>query len=150
MTSKQSFRLIGGCAAGALLITQFFQPNRPAPAIEKPGAGYAAIAPDSQVVALLKRSCGDCHSNDTVWPWYARISPVSYLVVRDVTRGRRHLNFSAVASLSDHQMGEIYDVINLREMPPKAYTFMHPEAKLSPADSDLLKKWALGELPAEK
>lgn len=150
MTSKQIFRLVGGCAICALAFAQFFQPYWPAPAIAQPGAGYQAVAPDQRVVSLLKRSCGDCHSNDTVWPWYARISPVSHMVVNDVTRGRRQLNFSTVTTLSDDQMGEIHDAINFGEMPPKAYTFMHPGAKLSPADAALLKLWALGELPPEK
>ena len=149
MTSKQVFRLLGGCAAGAFLVAQFFQPYWPAPAIAQPGAGYQAVASDQRVVALLKSACGDCHSNDTVWPWYARISPVSHLVVNDVTRGRRQLNFSTVTSLSEDQMGEIHDAVNFGDMPPKAYTFIHPGAKLSPADAKLLKQWALGELPAQ-
>jgi hypothetical protein len=149
MTSKSVFKLLGGCAVTAFLVAQLFQPNRPAPALAKPGAGYGAVAPDERVASVLKRSCGDCHSNETTWPWYARISPVSWLVVGDVQRGRRQLNFSTASSLSDDQLGELHDVIKFGDMPPKAYTFMHPGAKLTDAEAALLKQWALGELPAK-
>lgn len=149
MTSNQIFRILGGCAVSALFVAQLFQPTRPGHALVKDGAGYPAVAPDERVAQLLKRSCGDCHSNDTVWPWYARISPVSWMIAGDVERGRRQLNLSTASILSDDQLGEIHDAIAFGNMPPKAYTFMHPEAKLTPAEAALLKQWALGELPAK-
>ena len=148
MTSNQIFRILGGCAVGALLVAQFFQPTRPTPPAPPSGAGYAAIAPDARVQDILKRACADCHSNETSWPWYARISPVSWMVAGDVERGRRQLNFSTARDLSDDQLGEIHDVVSFGDMPPKAYTLMHPEAKLTAAETALLKQWALGELPA--
>lgn len=150
MTSKQLFRILGGAVAGVAIAAQFFQPEIPAPPHPKPGAGYDAVISDARVTAILKRACGDCHSNETVWPWYSRISPVSHMVANDVVRGRRQLNFSTVRSLSEDQMGEIHDAVNFGDMPPKAYTLMHPEAKLSSADTALLKQWTLGELPAQK
>jgi hypothetical protein len=150
MSSKQILRILGGVAVGVAIIAQFIQPEIPAPPGPKPGAGYDAVVPDARVKAILKRACADCHSNETAWPWYSRISPVSHMVANDVIRGRRQLNFSTATSLSDDQLGEIHDAIKFGEMPPKAYTFMHPEAKLSPAEADLLKQWALGELPAQK
>ncbi len=149
MTSTQLFRILGGCAVGAVLVAQFFQPERPAAPAPKSRAGYDAVAPDLRVSAVLRNSCGDCHSNDTRWPWYSRISPLSWLIASDVARGRRQLNFSTASSLSDDQMGEIYDVINFGDMPPKSYTFMHPDAKLTAEETALLKQWALGELPAK-
>lgn len=148
MTSNQVFRILGGCAVGALLVAQFFQPPRPTPPTPATGAGYAAVAPDPRVQALLKRACADCHSNETRWPWYARISPVSWMVAGDVERGLRQLNLSTARVLSDDQLGEIHDVVNFGDMPPKAYTFMHPEAKLTPQEAALLRQWALGELPS--
>jgi len=150
MTSNQLLRILGAAVACAVVVAQFFQPDIPAPTAPKPGAGYDTVVTDARVKAILKRACADCHSNDTAWPWYSRISPVSHMVANDVVRGRRQLNFSTVTSLSEDQMGEIHDAINFGEMPPKAYTFMHPGAKLSPADAALLKQWALGELPPEK
>src|SRR5689334_11681349 len=59
------------------------------------GAAFRTTRPGGDpAVAVLDRSCRDCHSNDTVWPWYSRLAPVSWLLYRDVTEGRRHLNLS--------------------------------------------------------
>ncbi len=148
MTSTRMFRILGGCAVGALLVVQFFQPPRPTSPLPASGAGFDAVAPDPRVQTILKRACAACHSNETRWPWYARISPVSWMIAGDVERGRRQLNLSTARDLSDDRLGEIHDVINFGDMPPKAYTFMHPEAKLTAAETALLKQWALGELPS--
>ena len=107
MTANRLFRILGAAAVGAVIVAQFIQPEIPAPPQPKPGAGYGAAVSDARVKAILVRSCADCHSNDTVWPWYSRISPVSHMVASDVIRGRRQLNFSTVTSLSEDQMGEI-------------------------------------------
>src|SRR6478672_7737844 len=48
----------------------------------------------ADVKAVLRRACYDCHSNETVWPWYSHVAPVSWLVADDVNKGRRHWNFS--------------------------------------------------------
>src|SRR5690242_8962779 len=60
-------------------------------------------APDS-VRVVLRRACYDCHSNETVWPWYSRIAPVSWLLARDVHQGRRELNFSTWNRLTDQRL----------------------------------------------
>jgi hypothetical protein len=57
-----------------------------------PATGSVAAPPE--VMSILRRSCYDCHSNETIWPWYSRVAPVSWLVARDVHEGRRHVNFS--------------------------------------------------------
>ena len=104
-------------------------------------------APDD-VKAVLHRACWDCHSNQTVWPWYSRVAPVSFLVYRDVVEGRKHLNFSEWDKLNDkrraHKQKEVGEQVQEGEMPPWFYTPMHPDAKLSDADKALLEKWAEG------
>ncbi len=89
---------------------------------------------------LAKRACFDCHSNETVWPWYSNIAPVSWLIQRDTDEGRRHLNFSEwqVAGSRIREVGEIYGVILEGEMPPFQYLPMHPEARLSAAEKQAL------------
>ncbi len=79
---------------------------------------------------LAESACFNCHSNETEWPWYSKIAPVSWLTSHDVTDGREHLNFS---DWSQHHAGinEITEVINSGEMPPWYYTINHPEARLS-------------------
>jgi hypothetical protein len=98
------------------------------------------------VKAILKASCYDCHSNETVWPWYSRVAPVSWLVARDVGAGRRHLNFSdwgtydadrrrIAARRAVKEIGE-------GEMPPWFYVIKHAEGKLTPEKRAVLEAWA--------
>ncbi len=90
-----------------------------------------------QTRELAARACFDCHSNQTVWPWYSNIAPVSWLVQRDVDQGRRRLNFS---EWNQPQRGgrEAARIIQRGEMPQWFYVIMHPTAKLSPNDTQLL------------
>jgi mono/diheme cytochrome c family protein len=83
--------------------------------------------------ALAKRACFDCHSNETAWPGYARVAPVSWLVRHDVDEGRRELNFSdwTDGSREGERPEEIRKAIEEGEMPPLAYRLLHPEARLT-------------------
>lgn len=98
------------------------------------------------IAAILKRSCYNCHANTTVWPWYSRVAPVSFLLAYDVNHGREHLNFSTwdVYDRNDivHIAEEIEEVILAEEMPPWFYVALHSEAKLSAADREALVAWA--------
>ncbi len=91
-----------------------------------------------QTRELAKRACFDCHSNETVWPWYSKIAPVSWLVYRDVVEGRRRLNFSEWNNSYIRDSGEIVSVVNEGEMPPFQYLPMHPNAWLSTAEKTQL------------
>jgi cytochrome c551/c552 len=90
-----------------------------------------------QTRALAKDACFDCHSNETVWPWYSKIAPSSWLLVRDVDEGRRRLNFSEWGQ-GEAEIGEIANVVNEGEMPPWYFTLMHPKAKLSDSEKQML------------
>ncbi|MEQ1760470.1 MAG: heme-binding domain-containing protein [Vicinamibacterales bacterium] len=98
------------------------------------------------IAATLRRACFDCHSNETVWPWYSRVAPASWLVARDVHEGRQHLNFSTWTSLnsSDRRKiaGEIAEEVEKGAMPPGIYTPLHPEARLSLQDISAVVAWA--------
>ena len=109
-----------------------------------------------QTRALVKRACFDCHSNETVWPWYSNIAPISWLVYRDVSEGREHINFSegdmrpsmpeGEGGGEQHQHGPevIREVLESGEMPPVPYLLLHPEARLSDEEILLL----IEKLPA--
>ena len=90
-----------------------------------------------QTRAMVKRVCFDCHSNETVWPFYARIAPSSWLVTRDVVQARNAMNFSEWDTKS-LEVDEISQVINEGEMPPGQYLLLHPEARLSEAEKQQL------------
>ena len=114
------------------------------------------IAAPPQVESILRRGCYDCHSNETRWPWYARVAPVSWLVIRDVNRGRKHINFSTWDKYSDDPETVIRKLNNISKfshngsMPLWYYLPEHSEARLSDADRKVLEKWASEAIAVEK
>jgi hypothetical protein len=105
------------------------------------------MKPPQPVSAILDRACLDCHSNETKWPWYSNIAPVSWLVRSHVDEGRKHLNLSewlkpdetAFSSWSD--LEGVCTSVRDGNMPLPYYDWLHPEAKLSPADRQALCAW---------
>ncbi len=127
--------------AGALLVVAQLVPvSRTNPPVEQD------VAAPAEVDAILRRACYDCHSNETVWPWYSRIAPVSWLVAHDTNEGRAHLNFSTWNRLSipeRHEvLDELLDEVESGGMPLPIYLPLHPEARLSDADKAVLLAWA--------
>jgi mono/diheme cytochrome c family protein len=90
-----------------------------------------------QARQLARRACFNCHSNETTWPWYSNIAPVSWLTQRDVNGGRSHLNFSEWNKTQRHA-GHVVEEIQTGDMPPWFYLPMHPEAKLTPEEKAAL------------
>ncbi len=86
--------------------------------------------------AMTKRACYDCHSNETVWPWYTHVAPVSWLVYWDVQEGRKELNFSEWQDgrREGEKESEIREQIAKGEMPPLLYRLIHTEARLTGED----------------
>lgn len=106
----------------------------------------AELSASAELKALLKRACYDCHSNETVWPWYARIAPISWWIGSDVKEGRRDLNFSTwnlySPSRKARKLKETREQIEKGKMPLWYYVLIHPDAKLSAGDQELILKWA--------
>ncbi len=98
----------------------------------------------AQTQTLAQRACFDCHSNQTVWPWYSNIAPISWLIQRDVDEGRRVFNFDDWGSSPRSQRilssggSELTNVILSDRMPPFYYTFIHPSAILNMVEKDQL------------
>ena len=80
---------------------------------------------------LFSRACADCHSNETVWPWYSSIAPVSWLIQNDVNEGRKHFNVSIWGVLKTNKGNEAAEEVKRGEMPLWFYLIPHPEARLS-------------------
>ena len=85
---------------------------------------------------LAQRACFDCHSNETVWPWYSNVAPMSWLVQRDVDEGREKLNFSEWGRFDE--IDEIAEVVMEGEMPPAQFLITHPEARLTQTEKQAL------------
>lgn len=101
-----------------------------------------AVRPE--VHAILQRACKDCHSNDTDWPWYSRVAPMSWMLARHVEQGREKLNFSewGFARRSANEIAEICDAVSNNSMPLPGYLLVHGEARLSPQDVNVICSWA--------
>jgi len=104
---------------------------------------------DPKVLSLLARSCGDCHSERTVYPWYSYVAPVSWLVQSDVARGRRHLNLSRWSDYPlarrERSLSEIANQVKDGDMPLPYYTLIHRNATLSAADASAIFQWTQTE-----
>ncbi len=124
----------------ALVAMQFIPIER-----SNPSSGGQFAAPP-EVETTLRRACYDCHSNETHWPWYAGVAPISFFVWRDVAAGRKELNFSTWYSYDTRRKGrklkEIVKEVKAADMPPWYYVPVHPDAKLSNTDRDAIIKWA--------
>lgn len=97
-----------------------------------------------QTEAIARRACYDCHSDETVWPWYSNIAPGSWLIQLDVDAGRRRLNFSDKSRVFS---GELIGNIQEGEMPPIQYLLLHPNARLNQADKNTLIQGVQKSIP---
>lgn len=104
---------------------------------------------DSRVRLALERSCRDCHSDATRYPWYSYIPPVSWLIASDVSRGRKHLNFSEWSEYSiirrERALSEIANQVKDGDMPISPYLLIHPDARLSARDTEAIFQWTQAE-----
>lgn len=97
---------------------------------------------------ILRKACYDCHSNETVYPWYSHIQPLGWWLRHHIEEGREHLNFSEFSgpriAVQNHKFEEIIETVKEGEMPLKSYTWlgMHPEARLTQEDRVRITSWA--------
>lgn len=131
-----------------LIIVVLIQLYRPEKNIstETPIADFLTLtSANDEISTLIKNSCYDCHSNNTKYPWYAEIAPISWWISGHVDHGKEELNFSEWSSYSEkkmkHKLKEIVEVLEEKEMPLESYIPMHPEAKLSDDQIQQLITW---------
>lgn len=137
-TRRWSPRRLGAWALGALLVlllaiqlVPYGRDHTNPPVVAEP----AWDSPETR--ALFVRACADCHSNQTVWPWYSNIAPVSWLVAHDVKEGRTKFNVSMWGQ-QRNEGDEAAKTVREGEMPMKIYLPTHPEARLTPAEREQL------------
>src|SRR5208282_2068527 len=130
--------------AGGLLAVQFVPVQRTNPPVK------SDVSAPPGIEATLRRACYDCHSNETRWPWYSRVAPISWLAQREVELGRKEINFS--------EWGEYYPATRKRKlqwmdrairqeaMPPWSYRIVHPDARITQEDRAALERWIDSEI----
>jgi hypothetical protein len=139
---KKNLTWILASALALFAALQLFNPSRSNPPVKTDF--IAAASPPTSVTASIRAACYDCHSHETVWPLYARIAPVSWLIASDVNEGRKHLNFSdwpVDTARAAKNLDRMNEVVDYREMPPKKYTLLHAEARLSEAQRKAVLDW---------
>ncbi len=134
--------VVSGVLAAAIFLALQFVPLE-FPRDNPPAT--ATISGPPEVVDLLRRSCFDCHSNETRWRWYAYVAPLSWKVTVDVAAGRSRLNLSEWENLRDpfkrRNARQMVERIEKGEMPMQSYAWMHREAQVNEQDLDLLRAW---------
>ncbi|HSP16890.1 MAG TPA: heme-binding domain-containing protein [Thermoanaerobaculia bacterium] len=128
------------------MVIQVVRPDLTNPPVN-PRNAIQNVPPNVQ--AILQRSCYDCHSSQTRWPWYAQVAPLSWLLKHDVDEGRQELSFSEFATYSPkkaaRKMQKACEEVKGGDMPLMQYLPLHPDARLSDADRQTLCTWATAE-----
>ena len=139
-SAKRIVKLVVKLLVAILIVIQFVPVERTNPPV------VSDVVAPPEVRTVLRRACYDCHSNETHWPWYSRVAPASWLVARDVRKGRAELNFSTWDQLPPRRqsklMHEVGEETASGKMPPWFYLPAHPEARLTPQDVAVLQSWA--------
>lgn len=127
------------------VVIQFFGIDKNNPQFDPNMDLITMEKPPMEIEKILKSTCYDCHSNETVWPWYSNIAPVSWMLKDHVEDGRHHLNFSnwGKMKLNDRafKIEDIIEEMEDGEMPIPGYDLLHPDAKLSDDQKESLFKW---------
>jgi hypothetical protein len=128
-----------------LVVAQFVPVRHDNPPFEAAKTIFAVEKMPANVRAALHRSCMDCHSNETHWPWYSHVAPVSWMVASDVHEARRKMNFSQWADYPakkrDHELEELCDEVSGGDMPDTKYTLIHRNARLTQQEHEAICTW---------
>ncbi len=131
------------------IIAQLKRPARTNPILDQAQTIESHTQMTPQVASILARSCKDCHSNKTVWPWYTNVAPVSWFIVDHVNEGRSNLNLSEWGRYDQRRQGkkleQMCDEVKDGAMPLSSYTPLHPGSKPSPDDVKTLCDWTEAE-----
>jgi hypothetical protein len=144
--------LLKRIAIGAVVVlagAQAFRPDRTNPPVIAARSIQATSAVPSAVEAILKRSCYDCHSSQTRWPWYSAVAPMAWGVAGHVTEGRAHVNFSEWGAYPNRKriaiLEKMCDEVREGGMPLREYLWLHRDARLSEADWKSVCDWSTDE-----
>ena len=154
MNRARVTKLAIGCVA-LLLVIQLIPASRTNPPVVASRSLAAHMNVPPEVQSVYKRACNDCHSNETVWPWYSHVAPVSWYVAHDVNVGRSHVNLEdweaqeSPKEANEH-LGLTCKLMQEGKMPPADYLLIHRNANVSPADINAVCAWTQKVAPAEE
>lgn len=142
---KPRFKTVLLILVGILVLSQLIPVDRSVPEVDPSQDFLTSVDAPAVMASLIKDACYDCHSYQTTYPWYAKVSPISFWIQGHINGGRQHLNFSEwtayPADKAAHKLEECFEEVEERHMPMKSYTFLHPEAKLSDEQVSAMAQW---------
>jgi hypothetical protein len=146
MKRVSATKIILGVIA-VLIVIQAIRLSRTNPPVIPSRALEAHVEVPPEVLTVLKRSCYDCHSNSTVWPWYSNIAPISWYVIRDVNVGRSHVNLQDWEAQINEQEGKehlglVCKLVREGKMPPADYRTIHKGTDVTPAETEAICAWS--------
>ena len=146
---KKALKIIAIVLVVAFLGIQLVRHDFTNPPVNQAETLFAASEIPENVKTILSRSCADCHSNETVLPWYSKIQPSAWFLKGHIDEGRRELNLSVWKTYEPRRqrkkLGEICEQVKERQMPLPSYLWIHWDAKLSDADIKTLCDWTEAE-----
>lgn len=129
-----------------LVLMQFYRPDKNSTQGDHTIDFISETNPPTEVKTVLEQSCYDCHSDNTNYPWYNNVAPISFWLANHIKEGKGHLNFSKWnsydAKKKDHKLEEVEEMVSEGEMPLNEYTWTHEKARLSEEQRKVIIEWA--------
>ena len=140
------FKILAIVIVAALIILQFFRIDRTNPAVVQAETLEATLVVPPDINGIIGRSCNDCHSNQTLYPWYSNVQPMAWFLKNHIDDGRQQMNFSIWKTYSakkqSKKLEEICEQLEAKDMPLPSYLWIHRDSILSDNDSKALCDWA--------
>ena len=146
---SRRFKILGIGLGLLLILLQFFQPEQNNAPVDPECDMLEVISPPEQITGLIRDACYDCHSNQTRYPWYEKISPVSWYLHQHIKNGKEELNYSDYGSMDKADkigvLADFCDVLDASTMPLQSYMLIHVNARLSQEERAALCNWTEAE-----
>lgn len=147
---KKILKVLAVLIAAGLIVIQFFQIDKSNPPIVESETLEAAVAVPPDIALILGRSCNDCHSNKTIYPWYSKLQPAGWFLKDHIEDGKRELNMSVfntyTAKKKAKKFEEICEQVEAGEMPLPSYLWIHRDAALSGSEKKAICDWSKAEM----
>ncbi|CAN5542102.1 heme-binding domain-containing protein [soil metagenome] len=146
---KKALKIIAIVIVLGFIVIQFIRPDFTNPPVNQAETMQASMQVPDNVQAILKRSCTDCHSNETVYPWYSKIQPSAWFLANHIKEGRQEMNFSVWNTYQPRRkkkkLETICEQIKAKEMPLPSYLWIHRDAALTDEDIKTVCDWTENE-----
>lgn len=142
---RRSVKIVGALLLALLLVLQFFQPNHNNTPVDPEQDLLMLTSPPEEIAGLIKNACYDCHSGQTVYPWYSKISPVSWYLQKHISIGKKEVNYNNFGSLDKVEkigaLSKACDVVDAGTMPLQSYGLIHKNARLTSEQKSAFCSW---------